>query len=548
MADDTNIKDPGAAQGNPEQPLVLRPRSGSHIDDFLNERELLSTVLTACGSPLNILFPQAPAANLSSFQDVLKKNKLRGKIFFAHKANQSQSLLRELAMSEVNCDVASANELRHALGAGFTGERLGATGPKNPEFIGLALLHGVALSVDSMAELADILKIQSEIKSAANNSAHRKARILVRVCGFGMSDSQTKESRFGTTLAAVPTVLAMLAENCALVDFLGFSFHLDSTSLEEKAAAVGACLTLCEQAVDLGLEPRVINIGGGFRVNYLADAEDWTRFANAVKEAALGKRAPLTWQNNHFGLSVQGGALRGNLNNYGFYETRPGAAFLSDLLASELPEHDNRRIADLLRDNMIELWLEPGRALLDLAGITVARVNSVKLSSHGNKLVALNMKRQDLAFLDQEIFVDPLHFTSNGAAKSQASASGPESTSGPGSTSVAAPERCEVYLTGNLCLESDLIFRRKLALAAEPQPGDILVFINTAAYMMDFSATNSIMQDKARRIAVVDTPAGNSAATKDSAAPSSEGGNSSKKFVWMLDEEYTPFWRFNLGR
>jgi diaminopimelate decarboxylase len=40
-------------------------------------------------------------------------------------------------------------------------------------------------------------------------------------------------------------------------------------------------------------------------------------------------------------------------------------------------------------------------------------------------------------------------------------------------------------ISGNLCLESDMIAWRKINFQKKPLPGDLLVFINTAGYQMD---------------------------------------------------------------
>ena len=482
---------------NADKPLVLRPRTSALVDSFLSDETLVRQILIACGSPVNVLFPQAIAANVKSFEDVLAAHNLKGSLYFAHKSNQSHSLLRQMAVTILRADVASAEELRHALSCGFTGSRLEATGPKNAEFLYLCLLHSVAINVDSLQELDDIITLKKSLALTG------KARLLLRLCGFGASYVQVlaKESRFGIRVSDATKALSKIVEQSADVELLGFAFHLDSTSIDERLVAVENCLAIFDDAVNLGLEPRVLNIGGGFRINYLADEEDWNRYTTAVKQAALGTGPQVTWQNNFFGLSAQAGVLRGKLNSYGYYEPNPGAGFLNELLESELAGYGNQKLAAVLRDNMIELWLEPGRSLLDQAGLTLARVNSVKTSSAGDTLVALNMKRQDIAFLDQEVFVDPVLV----ACKS------------------TDEKRVPVYLTGDLCLENDLIFRHKVYLPNVPKPGDILAFVNTAAYMMDFSATNSIMQPPARRVAAV------------------QDNNS---FTWMLDEQYTPVWQF----
>lgn len=489
-----------------KSPLLLRPRKSALVDKLLSRQELLRKLTLACGSPLNLLLPDQLSENLAGFRDVVKNHGLAGRIFFAHKSNQSASLIRQMAASDLNCDVASLEELRHALSAGFAGNRIEATGPKTPEFIALCVQHDVVINADSMQELDLIETVLTALGYL------RKARVLIRFCGFSAPHTPVfpKPSRFGIPFRECEKALKMVAGSGRL-ELLGFSFHLDSVSIDERVCAIENCLGAFDVAIAMGMEPRVLDIGGGFRINYLEHEEDWNDFTSAIKQAALGtsgKDCSLTWQNNFFGLSSEAGVLRGKLNSYGYFEPRPGAQFLDDILNAELPGMDNRLVGDVLRDNMIELWIEPGRALLDQCGITLARVNGIKTSSTGDTIVGLAMKRQDLAFLDQEVFVDPIVVA--GRRQRRRHGKDPEVPCQP------------VFIAGNLCLESDLIFRHKVSLPVLPKPGDLLAFINTAAYMMDFSATRSIMQPQARKVAVV------------------QDGN---QFVWMLDEQYSPVWR-----
>lgn len=131
---------------------------------------------------------------------------------------------------------------------------------------------------------------------------------------------------------------------------------------------------------------------------------------------------------------------------------------------------------------MIELWLEPGRALLDQAGLTLALVTGTKVTSAGTPTILLDMRRQNIAFYDREVFVDPVLL----AVPQQLN---------------QADDKGEMtFVAGNLCLESDLIFRRKIYFATRSIAGDSLVFVNTAGYMMDFSATSTVMRPPATTV------------------------------------------------
>ena len=157
--------------------------------------------------------------------------------------------------------------------------------------------------------------------------------------------------------------------------------------------------------------------------------------------------------------------------------------------------------AQFFRETRIRLVLEPGRALLAGAGMTLARVEEMRRSAGGDLLVRLDMNRADITIQDLELFVDPVL--------------------------IPADERCRAelsqgcYLIGNLCLESDFISRRKVFLPQQPEPGDVLAFVNSAGYIMDFNAHQAALQRIADKVAVYRDPEG--------------------ALRWVRDELYWPF-------
>lgn len=480
--------------------LPLSPKVHPTIARFIEQKSTLKQLVKALGSPLNILFPELVHDNVQNFRKAFSDANIIGKVFFAHKCNQSDSLVRQLAVEEANLDVSSAQELRHALGAGFDSSRIEATGPKNLEFLGLAIMQGVIIAVDSLWELNSILSLRAAIK-------HKKpTRILLRLSGFEANHSKflNKGSRFGIPIQEVTTAFDILEANRKAIDFMGFSFHLDTVSVLERAVAMENCMELFEEALSRDFEPRVINIGGGYKVNYLESEDQWNEYTSALRETVLGTRQSMTWHNNYFGMSSDKGKLKGNFNSYSYFDTQTGGEFLTELMNQRFPNLGDVTAGSILRDNMIELWIEPGRSLVDQTGITVARVNSVRKSSRGEHIVCLNMKRQDISFLDQEIFVDPI-IVSNDKDDADTNQSGPYG----------------VYFAGNLCLESDLVYRHMTYLDKLPQAGDLVIFVNSAGYFMDFSASTSIMQPVAEKVAVMER---------------------NGEFSWVMDKQYVPYW------
>ncbi|MGW0990773.1 alanine racemase [Streptomyces sp. NPDC002486] len=459
------------------RPLYLEPRLEPRLRSLTAARGTLHSLVDALGSPLHVVVPDQIAENLERFRSVYRAHHLSGQVFYAHKANRSSALLRRLAATDAGVDVASLGELQHALGAGFDAGRIMATGPKNPEFLWLAARTGVAVGVDAVAEL-------DQLAALVRKHALAPVRVLLRLSGFETPGVKvlSRRSRFGTPVRELELLLEAVERHADAVDATGVAFHLDTTSVTEKATALEGSLGALELCRTRGLRPRAVDIGGGFGVNYLAEREQWEAYTSGLTEAVLGRRPPLTWGGHGYGLRNESGTLRGTLGVYPTHRSVAGAAYLEELLAQPAAALGGRPLAALLLEHLYDLYSEPGRALLDQCGLSLARVLEVRDPMAGGPLqVRLAAKSDDIALEDHGVLMDPVVVPRGGA--------------GPGGGPVA------VHLFGSLCLETDLITRRTVFLPRRPETGDLLAFANTAAYAMDFHATRAQHQPAARKVA-----------------------------------------------
>ncbi|MFI5932162.1 Y4yA family PLP-dependent enzyme [Actinoplanes sp. NPDC051494] len=469
----------------------LEPRVEGELRAVLRQRALLHQLVAALGSPLNLVLPAQVTRNVQTFRAVYREHHLDGQIYYAHKANRSSALVRALAAGDAGIDVGSLGELQHALGAGFTPDRIMATGPKTRDFLWLAARTGVTVNADSVAELSTLAELVVRHGLA-------RVRVMARLSGFTSTGTNvlTRPSRFGTGAGDLRPLWEVLEKHRDELDLHGVAYHLDSQSLPEKAVALEGCLHAMDEAHQRGLRPRAIDIGGGFGVDYLADPARWQDWTTELTAAVLGRRPPMTWNGYGYGLRNEGGTIRGSLGAYPGHRPRAGAAYLDRLLATGAPSL-GQDLGTLLLDTMYDLYIEPGRALLDQCGAVLVSVVEVRTGGTGDTLVSLACNARDVSIEDHGVLMDPVLLRE------------PHHRSVP----------VEVFLLGNLCLESDLITRRKVTLPALPRPGDVLAFANTAGYCMDFSAGNALMQPPARTVAVRDTPDG---------------------WQWCLDDRYWP--------
>ncbi|MGV9720079.1 decarboxylase [Nocardia beijingensis] len=452
----------------PTLPAKLHPI----VRAFLETPGSVTQTLTRFGSPAHLVFPQVYAENLLRLRTVLERSVPGHRVCYAHKVNQSRAFVRTAEREGIAIDVASPHELSSAIAAGFDPARIEVTGPKGEAFLRDLVGRGVTINVDNLWELGRIAELAAE---------RAEVPVLLRISGFDTG----QVSRFGMPLTHVERAFDLLSAQRGRVAFLGFAFHLDSGDLGERVRAIDACLGLIERAYEHGLTPSVLDIGGGFRQVFTADAERFDAYVLALRESLLGRGEPMTWGSNTFGYHVAGGAVHGTPVFHKYANTVPADRMLADLLDAPLERHGGRTVARVAGDNLLRMWLEPGKALVDHAGITVATVEFVKEVADGSVLVHVDLSRDAVTPADQEVMVDPILVPGAGATADD-----------PGTGPVG------VFFAGRLCLERDLITNHKVWLPAEPRPGDVVVFPNTAAYHMDLSAATASMHPLPPKLAV----------------------------------------------
>ncbi|MCX4679726.1 Y4yA family PLP-dependent enzyme [Streptomyces sp. NBC_01433] len=484
-------------------PLYLEPRLEPRPKSLLASAPLLHSLVDGLGSPLNVVLPDQVAENVSRFRSLYRRHRLGGDISFAHKANRSSALVRRLAATGAAMDVASLHELQHAMACGFTADRISATGPKEPEFLWLAARTGVTVNVEGRTEL-------EALAALVRGHGLAPAKVLLRLSDFAAQGVKvlSRRSRFGSPAGELSGLLDAAERHRDAVEIIGVAFHLDTTSLDEKAVAMEGCIRAMDECRARGMHPRVLDIGGGFGVNYLAHKAQWEDYTTQLTLAALGRREALTWRDHRYGLSSEAGTLRGALELYPSHRPVAGVDYLDELLRHPAPSL-GRPLATLLLESLYDLCVEPGRALVDQCGLTLARVlevrgnpDGVRGNPDGSYTVRLAMNADDCALEEHGILMDPVLLDRGGPSRPS---DGPDSVG--------------VYLHGNLCLESDLITRRMVFLPRRPVPGDLLAFANTAGYCMDFNAQNAQQRPSARKVALYRDTDG---------------------WQWSLDDQYWP--------
>lgn len=444
--------------------ISVRPVVHDYVKKFLSDKKKLYSYVGKYGSPLHILFPRIISDNINQLENYYSNQDLIGRTFFACKANKSLSVLKEVKKNNIGVEVSSLEELNNALKVGFEGKSIISNGPKNEQYLTKAILSGTLVCVDSLSEI-ELIK-----------SKNIKTDILVRFSNFRDNEINVRSnnSRFGISIHKSNEVLSAVVghEN---INVLGFSFHIDSTSDIDKQIALKSLLELTVKWMEKGFNIKVINIGGGYRVNYVEDKREWHSLLERIQKSVMNQD-DFTWNHHSFGYYMVNSRIRGEGSFYPYYSLNSGIKQIDNILnISVLSGNTNAK--SLIRDLMLELYVETGRFLLNQVGITLFKITEVEEEDNYFKVIVDGNYMNISA--EQDIMIDPFlikNVTSN------------------------KKENCECFIFGNLCLENDILFKRKISFDQKPEVGDLLVVANTAAYKMDYSDSSFIHHKAPERV------------------------------------------------
>lgn len=442
------------------EPAVLRPILDTSLERLVHASpQALFEMTREHGSPLNIVVPGVLARNADALRAVLRRHGVRFEILYGAKVNKSPALVRAAVDAGIGVDVSSIYEMRDALRAGIDPTRLCATGPAKTRVFHMALVANAALiSVDSIEELDDLESIVREIEP------DRPARVLLRY-----RPEASGSSRFGMSADDLLVCMKRLAQRDDAFSFEGFHFHLGGYRYETRASALCELVRFVDAAGAMGLDPKIVDIGGGLPVQYV-DAEDYEAFLQA--QHASGYR---------------NGKVPASFYPYG---GPIGACEWLDRFLSS-PCVDGMPIARYLNARGLTLAIEPGRSLADQTAMSIFRVTRVK--SHGANEVVIFVEGSSFSACEtwfaSEFLVDPILVSAHGGEEQDR-------------TPVHA------WIAGHSCLDDDVITNRLIHFAKRPRAGDLLVYANTGGYQMDLLENEFHRHPMPRRIAVAYDAAG----------------------------------------
>ncbi len=210
-------------------------------------------------------------ALLNQTLDLVKKYGLaKGyHVHFALKANHEPTILQRIQQAGLGADCVSGGEVQQAIDCHFDPKHIAFAGVgKSDAEIELGLEKGIfCFNVESLQELIVI----NEIAKRKNTQAPIALRLNpnVQVNTHKYITTGLHENKFGITDEELLLVLDALAD-LSHIQFLGIHFHIGSqiTSLEPFVELCHKANDYVTQIENRGFSVKVLNMGGGFGVNY----------------------------------------------------------------------------------------------------------------------------------------------------------------------------------------------------------------------------------------------------------------------------------------
>ena len=194
---------------------------------------------------------------------------------YAVKANPDRRVLKTLMEEGAGFEIASIAELDLLLELGVPVKEIFYSNPmKSRAYLEYAATEGVEWYVlDSVEELRKIVSVKSD------------AKMYLRIDTPNIGSDWPLAGKFGTHLADINAIIEEAAKIKA--DLAGVTFHVGSQCRNPQNWRVGIerALRVFADMREMGLNPRLLNIGGGYPVRHLKPIPAIEIIADVINEA-----------------------------------------------------------------------------------------------------------------------------------------------------------------------------------------------------------------------------------------------------------------------
>ncbi|MCF7809961.1 hypothetical protein K9N50_03125 [bacterium] len=450
--------------------------------DKLNEidYDAVKSLASKYGLPLHIVFPERFISNTTAFKQIANQHYSNTLICFAAKSNPCRGAIRLAASQRLGLDAVSEYEMQAGLDEGIPPEKIVCNGnAKTDRYIDLAVSSGALIVIDNRTEM--------ELLNKAALKYNCKVNGILRFAGMPLegltaADQSTASAwtKFGFSINKAENVFNYTSE-MSEIEIVGISAHIGTQICDADGydRMMSYLLNLADKIKSHGMTLKYIDIGGGYPVSYCTE-DEWKLFKDKLIKQLQGNLPHdqwVSWDNNPMGF--RGEYLdKKEWHGKAYWSEFPGALMLKQLLEAEYSQ--GVTVKDKLKQlGSPTLIVEPGRALLGTAGVTIAEVMGVK-QVLGNHVVMLDM---GIVNHGHALITPDMHPMS------------------------IIPDRntdspVEAFVAGRLCFTGDMISKVKVKLNRLPERGELMVVHHTGTYSADHFASNSCGFPRPAKIAV----------------------------------------------
>ncbi|MBX3093054.1 MAG: diaminopimelate decarboxylase [Cryobacterium sp.] len=421
------------ANANALAPHVWPPHASRDGGELSIAGVTATALASKFGTPLYVIDEQAVRDRAreahEAFTNELAARGGSAKVYYAGKAFLSAEIARWVSEAGLHVDVCTGGELAVALAAGVAPERIGFHGNnKSLREIDRAVEAGTGtIVIDSLIEIVRVAE------AASRHGRTQKVRLRVN-SGVNAHTHEylstaLQDQKFGIRLTDVPAAVAHIREHASL-DFIGLHSHIGSQIFDTEAFAEAA-RRLLEVHAELAVAAPVpeLNLGGGYGIAYTSN-----------------ERAP-------------------SLTTI--------AAQLAEIVAAE---------CERLDIPLPVLAVEPGRAIVAAAGVTLYEVGTIK-----DVEVTAGATMTDAAATDAVTAVRRYVSVDGGMSDNARTALyAADYTVRIANRTTDAPAAL-VRVAGKHCESGDIVVRDDY-LPADVAPGDLLAVAATGAYCFSLAS------------------------------------------------------------
>lgn len=442
----------------------IKPYIHPDVAMLLSDEQLMFKAKELNSGPVHVQLPHIMDSNIAQFKKVVSSFGIDSKIYFAHKPTNVSDFVIHAKQAGIGIEVASYNEFQSAITNGFIGKEIIVTGVKDDRLLNVAILHGAIVSIDSLDELKTYQQLISEASLLKDDSRS----VLLRIGEPKTVDRvvRARVSRFGMVHKDIITALKLIA-SYSQMELLGSHLHYYEANTDTYGAYMDYMVELVIESYNYGHQPHIIDIGGSWRKRQLNEYAEWTHFVEHIEVGLLQNSDTGTWRNHAYGMRLNHkGGVVGREKLQAKFTNEEYPQKLQQMLGVQSSRNPRHTILQLLTDLGMTLVVEPGMSLLDQCGISIVEVLNTKTVANGDNLVQVAGSMFQFSHGAFELFTDPILIKKDSNKDKNIEFSG--------------------YVVGNTCKEEDFLLTRKISWPHKPERGDLLVFINTAAYVSSF--------------------------------------------------------------